>query len=120
MASVAEIAADCVALSNGGDLDGMGAKYWADNVVSLEPGEGPMARAEGIPALKAKAEWWYGAHDIHSIETGGPYIHGDQFGIRWTMDLTRKADGQRFQMDEIGVFTVRDGKIVEERYFYHG
>lgn len=31
------------------------------------------------------------------------------------MDVTPK-DGERMQMDEIGLYTVRDGKIVEERF----
>jgi ketosteroid isomerase-like protein len=32
--------------------------------------------------------------------------------------VTPKATGKRMQMDEVAVYTVRDGKIVEERFFY--
>jgi ketosteroid isomerase-like protein len=31
--------------------------------------------------------------------------------------MTRKAAGQRLTMDEMALYTVRDGKIVEERFF---
>lgn len=32
--------------------------------------------------------------------------------------MTPKESGQRTQMDEVGLYTVRNGKIVEERFFY--
>jgi ketosteroid isomerase-like protein len=34
------------------------------------------------------------------------------------MDITPKATGERIMMDEVGVYTVEDGKIVEERFYY--
>ena len=40
--------------------------------------------------------------------------------MRYTMDVTIKETGARQNMDEVGVYTVRDGKIVEERFFYAG
>jgi ketosteroid isomerase-like protein len=36
------------------------------------------------------------------------------------MDFTNKETGQRMQMDEHALYTVKDGKIVEERFFYGG
>ena len=45
-------------------------------------------------------------------------MHGDQFAVRFTMDVTEKASGQRTRMDEIGLYTLKNGKIVEERFFY--
>ena len=32
--------------------------------------------------------------------------------------MSVKATGQRLSMDEIGLYTVRNDKIVEERFFY--
>jgi ketosteroid isomerase-like protein len=34
------------------------------------------------------------------------------------MDITVKETGARQQMDEVGVYTLKDGKIAEERFFY--
>jgi ketosteroid isomerase-like protein len=34
------------------------------------------------------------------------------------IDLTVKESGERITMDEIGLYTVKDGKIAEERFFY--
>jgi ketosteroid isomerase-like protein len=113
-----DIAEDVVALSKAGNLDGIGHKYWADTIVSIEDMEGPMARLEGKAAVAAKGEWWNGAHEVHSVETHGPYVNGDQFAVRWVMDVTQKESGNRITMDEVALYTVKDGKIVEERFFY--
>ena len=55
---------------------------------------------------------------IHGVQVEGPYVNGDQFVVRFKMDLTPKATGERRTMDEVGLYTVKDGKIVEERFFY--
>jgi len=36
--------------------------------------------------------------------------------LRFHLDVTQKASGQRMQMEEVGLYTVRDGKVVEERF----
>lgn len=113
-----EIAEDVVALSKAGNLDAIGKKYWAEDVVSCEDMEGPMARLEGRAAVAAKNDWWNSAHEVHSVETNGPFVHGDQFAIRWKMDVTQKDSGNRITMDEVALYTIKDGKIVEERFFY--
>ena len=51
---------------------------------------------------------------------GGPWINGDQFVVRFTMDVTQKQSGQRIAMDEAALYTIKDGKIAEERFFYGG
>jgi ketosteroid isomerase-like protein len=37
--------------------------------------------------------------------------------LYWEIEVTPK-DGERQEMEEMVLYTVRDGKIVEERYFY--
>lgn len=115
--TIAEIARDLVAMCAEGKFDEAGEKYWADDVVSREAMDGPMARIQGKDAARGKGEWWVGAHEVHDSEVGGPYVNGDQFIVRFTMDLTVKETGQRMKMDEMGLYTVRDGKIVEESFF---
>jgi hypothetical protein len=34
------------------------------------------------------------------------------------MDVTPKETGERVMMDEVGIYTVDGGKIVEERFYY--
>ena len=110
-------------LCKDGQFEEAGRRFWSDAVVSLEPMEGPMARSDGRKAVEAKGEWWYANHEIHSTHVEGPYVHGNQFAVRFSLDVTPKVGegaGQRMQMTEIGLYTVADGKVVEERFFFGG
>ena len=114
-----ELANDLAALCKQGKFAEAGEKYWADNVLSVEP-MGDNAELRGKAAVRGKGEWWANNHEVHSAVVEGPYVHGDQFVVRFKMDMTIKASGERRSMDEVGVYTVRNGKIVEERFFYGG
>lgn len=114
---VREIAEDLVAMCKAGQFDESGEKYWAEDVVSIEAMPGDMAEIRGKAGVKGKGEWWAANHEIHEVVVEGPYVNGDQFAVRFKMDVTPK-DGERMQMDEVGVYTVKDGKIAEERFFY--
>ncbi|MCU0729423.1 MAG: nuclear transport factor 2 family protein [Sphingopyxis sp.] len=118
--SIADIANDYAALCKAGQSDAAGEKYWSADVVSIEAGaaDGADPVARGIDAVRAKGEWWYGAHEVHSFAADGPYINGDQFIMRYSIDVTQRETGQRIQMQEEALYTVADGKVVEERFFY--
>ena len=115
--STHDIAHDLVALCKAGKFDEAGEKYWAEDVLSVEAA-GDNAESRGKAAARAKGEWWANAHEVHSVEVDGPYINGDQFSVRFKMDMTVKETGQRQQMDEVGLYTLKNGKIAEERFFY--
>ncbi len=106
------------ALLKAGQHDEAAARFNAEDIVSIEQMEGPMARLEGKAAVKAKGEWWYANHEWHGGDVQGPFVNGDQFAVIFDMDVTAKQTGQRMQMREIGLYTVKGGKIVEERFFY--
>ena len=93
-------------------------KFNSPDIVSLEAMEGPMARVQGTAAVKAKSDWFYNAHEIHSASAEGPFVNGDQFSVLFNMDVTTKETGQLMAMQEVGLYTVKDGHIVEEKFFY--
>jgi hypothetical protein len=93
------------------------------NIVSIEAGAMPggSARSEGLAAIKGKSEWWAANHEVHKAVAEGPFPHGDRFIVRFTYDVTAKAGpmaGKRFTMDEAALYTVKDGKVVHEEFFY--
>lgn len=97
---------------------------YSPKIIAIEAMAGPNmpARMEGIAAVKGKAEWWEKNHEVHSAEINGPFPHGDRFIVRMKMDVTAKAGpmaGKRMTMDEGCLYTVKDGKIVQEEFFYH-
>jgi hypothetical protein len=97
------------ALCAKGEFTQAGQTYWSDDIVSCEAMPGDMAEIKGV--------WWYANHDVHSVKVEGPYVHGHQFLVRFTMDVTPKG-GARMKMDEMGLYSVLEGKIVEERFFF--
>lgn len=113
-----ELAKDFTNLLKTNDHEGAAAKYNSDDIVSYEAMDGPMAVCRGKDAVKQKGDWWQANHEVHGALVEGPYVNGDQFVVRFTMDVTPKATGQRMSMDEVGIYTVKNGKIVEERFCY--
>ena len=88
------------------------------SVEALAMGEGGR-EAIGLEAIRGKHEWWFGAHETHSASAEGPFLFGDDsFSVIFEMDVTNKETGQRTQMKEVGVYTVKDGKIVREEFHY--
>ena len=116
--TTAALAKEFTELLRQGDHDGAGARYNADDIVSYEAADSPMAVCEGKDAVRQKGEWWAANHEVHGASVEGPYVNGDQFAVRFSFDITPRATGERVQMDEIGLYAVKDGKIVEERFYY--
>ena len=89
----------------------------ATSVESMAPPGGEKT-ATGVEAIAAKSKWWVENHEVHKAEVFGPYPHDDRFAVRFLYDITNKPSGKRMTMDEVGLFTVQNGKIVREEFFY--
>jgi len=95
-------------------------ELFAKDAVSVEAG-GPPGQdrvKRGLEEIRAKSKWWSDNHVVHGSEVDGPYPNDDRFAVRFTYDITFKPESKRFTMNEIGLFTVKDGKIVKEEFFY--
>lgn len=115
--STFDVADTLVSLCRQGRFLESGDALWGDDVVSVEPFTGDMATLKGREALRAKGEWWSGAHEVHAVTVSDPYVCGESFLVRFTFDLTVKETGERRTLDEFGVYDVKDGKVVAERFF---
>jgi ketosteroid isomerase-like protein len=113
-----EVAEAFTKLLKAGDHQNAAHTFNASTIVSIEAMEGPMARVKGAAAVQKKGEWWYANHTVHSIATEGPFLNGDQFAVQFTMDITEKASGKRIKSTEVALYTVKGGKIIEERFYY--
>ena len=93
---------------------------FAPEAVSVEAAAMPgmAAQSNGLKAIAEKGQKWMADHEIHSSKMEGPWPHGNRFAVRFTYDVTNKPSGRRMQMDEIGLFTVENDKIVREEFFY--
>jgi ketosteroid isomerase-like protein len=80
--------------------------------------EADNKKLKGLKALDKKEKGWFGSMEkIHSLKISKPLINGNFFTVAYTWDVTYKGQS-RGGWKEIGVYEVKDGKVVLEKYFY--
>jgi ketosteroid isomerase-like protein len=90
-------------------------KYYADDVVmqenSEEPRRGKDANRKAEEEFFSSVEAWNGG----SVKASA--VNGDVSFSEWEMDITFKG-GKRVKMSQVAVRHWKNGKIVNERFFY--
>jgi hypothetical protein len=88
------------------------------NIVSVEArtNDGSSPEKRGMEAVRGKVDWWVDAMEVHSFKANGPFVAHDRFVVQYDADVTDKGSKKRFQLSEVGVYTVKDGKIVREEF----
>lgn len=120
-ASTTAVAQELVDLCRAGrNLDAIN-KLYSSRVVSIESigSEEMPAEMSGIDAIRGKHDWWAENNEVHSAEANGPFVGDNQFAVQYTFETTFKPTGKREQMTEMALYTVEDGKIVREQFFYN-
>jgi hypothetical protein len=93
---------------------------YAKDIVSVEAAAMPGLPQEvrGLEAVAAKGKAWADNQTVHEAVCEGPYPNGDRFIVRFFYDVTNKPSNTRRKIDETALYTVKDGKIVREEFFY--
>ncbi|HZJ39254.1 MAG TPA: nuclear transport factor 2 family protein [Chthoniobacterales bacterium] len=91
---------------------------YSKDVVSVEArgSDGESAEKRGLDQVRGKTDWWVKAMEIHNFRVSGPFVAHDRFVVQYDIDATEKESKKRMQMSEVGVYTVKDGKIVREEF----
>jgi hypothetical protein len=115
-----EVADKLVKLCSEGKFQEATKALYSLDIVSMEAGAPPGGSREtkGLPAVAAKGEWWAANHEVHSASVEGPLVAGSHFSVVFKLDVTFKPQAKRFQMEEVALYKVADGKIVYEEFFY--
>ena len=94
-------------------------ELYADDVISTEmPWMEGNTVVEGIKAVMEKNEDWYSnVEEFHSGEISDPMVAGNHFSVKMGFDATFKDRGRQ-QMEELCVYEVKDGKIINEQFYY--
>lgn len=72
----------------------------------------------GLEAIKAKGVARRATIEtVHSYTCSQPIVAGEFFSVVLKQEVTFKGK-PRIALEEIGVFHVKDGKIVKEQFFY--
>ena len=88
------------------------------NIVSIEAraSDGESAEKRGIDQVRGKTDWWLENMQVHSFKANGSFVARDRFVVQYDADVTDKNSNKRMQLSEVGVYTVKDGKIVHEEF----
>ena len=121
MTRIQEIASQFTAMMRAGQFVAAGDRYWADDVVSLEPADsrvGKRTTVSGVEATRTKCAASLGTADVDEIGIDGPFVTGNQFALFLDLMTVDPASGARRPFTEIALYTVRGHHIAEERHFY--
>ena len=95
-------------------------RLYAVDAVSIEPMDmGDGRETKGLAGIHGKHDWWDANFEVPALSVEGPFLHGDdRFAVVFDMETVNKATGERRKDREVGVYHVRDGKIVREEFFF--
>ena len=115
-----EVANTLVQLCSKGKFHEATKELYSNDIVSVEAMAPPGQSREmkGLDAVLKKGEHWVQNHEVHSSTVEGPLVAGPFFAVTFKMDLTYKPESRRFQVEEVGLYKVADGKVVHEEFFY--
>jgi hypothetical protein len=83
------------------------------DIVSVEA-TAPESR--GKEEVRKKIDWWVNAMEVHSFKASEPFVAHDRFVVQFDADVSDKKTKKRTQMSEVGVYTVKNAKIVREEF----
>jgi hypothetical protein len=88
------------------------------DIVSVEARtmDGSSPETRGIKGVREKVDWWLENMQVHSFQANGPFVAHDRFAVQFDADVTDKNSKARRQLSEVGVYTVKNGKIVREEF----
>jgi hypothetical protein len=93
-------------------------QLYAKDIVSVEAHSmgGGSPETRGIEGIRGKVDWWVGEMQVNDCKVSGPFVAHDRFVVQYDMDVTNKKTKERMELSEVGVYTVKDGKIVREEF----
>ena len=114
-----EIANRLVELCRTGNYEQTVKELYSPNIVSVEPEGVPNRIASGIEAIVEKGKNFNTR--IESVNTSvitDPVVADNIFSCAMLMNVNMKGVPVPMNMNEICVYTVAEGKIVKEEFFY--
>jgi hypothetical protein len=121
--ATAKVAARLVELCARGENLAAIQELYADHARHVEVVDGPGCGRilEGKTTIAEKAAQFARSITVHGRTCGAPVVNGDQFLCPMSLDCTFNEGpmaGQRMNMTETVLYTVRNGTITEAKFFY--
>lgn len=116
--TIHQIADRLVALCRQGQFQQAQQELYAADARSLKPEGGAFRTVHGLAAIEAEeAEFLSRIEAQHDLMVSDPLVAATYFSVVMKMALTLRGVG-RLRVDEICVYQVAGGKIVQEQFFF--
>lgn len=114
-----EIATKLVDYCRQGQYETAQKELYAQDALSIEPEHSPAMRTvNGLDAIVEKGHQFQAmVEKVHSNTVSDPVVTNNYFSVAAIMDLDFKGMGRQ-KMEEVCVYQVKDGKVVQEQFFY--
>jgi hypothetical protein len=114
-----EIANRLVAYIRSGEIGKAQEELYADDIVCIEPSETITQQfTKGKKAVIEKRKQFAAMiKELHGFSCSDPVVTGNYFTVSMSMDTTLKGFGRQF-FEEIGIYEVKEEKIVTEQFLY--
>ncbi len=114
-----EVANRLVALCRTGQYQQAVQELYAPDIVSVEPEGAPNRMVTGLAAIAEKGKKFESMIEkVNKSIISDPIVAENFFSCNMLMNVQMKGAPVAIDMDEICVYTVNDGKIVREEFFY--
>lgn len=90
-------------------------ELYAPDVESRENCEPPV---RGYDAVLENNRRWVEAMSISRFEVPNYYVDGDTIIVEMDSDFANEQTSDTFHSEQVGVYKVRDGKVVSSRFYY--
>jgi len=117
--TIQEIANRLTALCRQGKYEEAQRELYSTEAESIEPPGAPgLQTVAGLDAIIKKGQQFQSMIEaVHGGSVSDPIIAGNTFAIAAVLDVTFKGIGRQ-AIEEIAVYTVKDGKVVKEQFIY--
>ncbi len=90
-------------------------EFYSSDVSSRENCQPPV---RGFDAVLANNRSWVEIMKVERFEVPNYYVDGDAIVIEMDSDFIHAETGEQFHSEQIGVYKVRDGKVISSRFYY--
>ena len=114
-----QVAARLAELCSQGKFEETQRELFSDEAVSIEPHATPSFQKEtkGLDAILDKGHKWESmVKSVNALEVSKPLLAANSFALTMRMDVDMK-DGSHWDMTELCVYQVKEGKIMSEQFF---
>ncbi len=119
MMTTQEVANRLVELCRTGQHEQAVQELYAPDIVSVEPEGAPNRMVTGLSAIAEKSKKFESMIEkVNKSSVSDPIVAENFFSCNMLMNIQMKGAPVAIDMDEICVYTVHQGKIVREEFFY--